>query len=370
MPESGTFEPNWVSPPGDTIAELLAHRSLSLVDFAERIGTPVATADELARGLVQIDRPLAERLERALGPSATFWINREAQYRADIARLGSRATTAADKAWVQGLPTRDMVAFGWIRATETFAEKLAECLRFFAVPNVDAWHRQYGGAAAVAAFRMSSAFESRPGAVSTWLRWAEIVSGRAECRPWAPEKFRAKLDEIRRMTWVKDPAVFLPKLRKICADCGVAVVVARTPSGCPASGATRFLTPDKALMVLSFRYRTDDQFWFTFFHEAGHLLLHGKDALFLEDGSDVTSPEEAEANEFAARLLIPDALLTEFRALRPLPKDIFDFARRAEVAPGMIVGQLQHHNRLGKDRLNYLKRRYSWDAILSDSATP
>ncbi|EFH13599.1 hypothetical protein HMPREF0731_0194 [Pseudoroseomonas cervicalis ATCC 49957] len=123
-------------------------------------------------------------------------------------------------------------------------------------------------------------------------------------------------------------------------------------------------------MVLSFRYRTDDQFWFTFFHEAGHLLLHGKDALFLEDGSDVTSPEEAEANEFAARLLIPDALLTEFRALRPLPKDIFDFARRAEVAPGMIVGQLQHHNRLGKDRLNYLKRRYSWDAILSDSATP
>ena len=72
MPESGTFQPNWVSPPGDTIAELLVHRSLSLVDFAERIGTPVDKADELARGLVQIDRPLAERLERALVTRVTL----------------------------------------------------------------------------------------------------------------------------------------------------------------------------------------------------------------------------------------------------------------------------------------------------------
>ena len=370
MPEVAAFQPDWVSPPGDTISEILARRTLSLEEFADRIGTPIDTADELTRGLARIDNGMAERLERALGPSAAFWMTREAQYRADVKRLSSAATEAAARAWVRQLPLRDMAAFGWLRSVEGFAETLKECLRFFAVRDVASWYERYGGDASVAAFRMSAAFKARPGAVAAWLRWAEVVSERIVCRPWDPDRFRAKLSEIRRLTWRKDPAVFLPSLRRMCAECGVALVVARTPSGCPASGATRFLTPEKALMVLSFRYRTDDQFWFTFFHEAGHLLLHGPDALFLEDGSDVTAPEEAEANDFAARQLIPDTLAADFKELRPAVQDIIRFARKAGIAPGIVVGQLQHHDRVAKDRLNSLKRRYGWDAIGADRVTP
>jgi len=138
------------------------------------------------------------------------------------------------------------------------------------------------------------------------------------------------------------------------------VVVARAPKGCRASGATRFLTPDKALIVLSFRYRTDDQFWFTFFHEAGHLILHAEDALFLEDESEVTAAEEAEANEFAARILVPMAFLPELMILRPGVKEIVGFARKIGVSPGIVVGQLQHLGRVKRDRLNGFKRRYRW----------
>jgi Zn-dependent peptidase ImmA (M78 family) len=166
---------------------------------------------------------------------------------------------------------------------------------------------------------------------------------------------------MRTLSRLKDPQQFLPHLQVLCASCGVALVVVRAPKGCRASGATRFLSTEKALIALSFRHRTDDHFWFTFFHEAAHLILHAKDALFLEDGSDVTETEEAEANEFAARVLVPKEYIVELASLRPNLKSIVAFARRLGVAPGIVVGQLQHIRRIRRDQLNSLKRRYAWD---------
>jgi Zn-dependent peptidase ImmA (M78 family) len=123
-------------------------------------------------------------------------------------------------------------------------------------------------------------------------------------------------------------------------------------------------------MVLSFRYRSDDQFWFTFFHEAGHLLLHGPDALFLEDSSEVTSLEESEANLFAERVLIPEEHADEFATLRPTRQNVISFSRRIGIAPGVIVGQLQHKKIIGHENLTRLKRRYDWDEIEVDQLIP
>lgn len=123
-------------------------------------------------------------------------------------------------------------------------------------------------------------------------------------------------------------------------------------------------------MVLSFRYRSDDQFWFTFFHEAAHLLLHGPDAMFLEDECEATSDEEREANEFAEATLVPRDRSEELQALQPDKDSILRFARRVGVAPGLIVGQLQHRKRVPLDRLNWLKRRYDWDQIEADRLIP
>lgn len=112
--------------------------------------------------------------------------------------------------------------------------------------------------------------------------------------------------------------------------------------------------------MLSWRYRTDDQFWFTFFHEAGHLILHGPDALFLEDGADVAGSEEDEANAFAANVLVPPehqaALTTASRSARA----IILLSKELGVSPGIVVGQLQHSGRVRRDHLNGLKRIYDW----------
>jgi HTH-type transcriptional regulator/antitoxin HigA len=111
--------------------------------------------------------------------------------------------------------------------------------------------------------------------------------------------------------------------------------------------------------VLSFRYLSDDHFWFAFFHEAGHLLLHGKRALFLE-GYGTTNKEEEEANAFAARMLIPREFQSKLPALRADSLQIIKFARQIGIAPGIVVGQLQHAKLVKPEHLNRLKRRYRW----------
>jgi Zn-dependent peptidase ImmA (M78 family) len=138
------------------------------------------------------------------------------------------------------------------------------------------------------------------------------------------------------------------------------VVVVRAPGGCRASGATRFLTKDKALLLLSFRYLTDDHFWFTFFHEAGHLLLHGERGFFLEGVDMPSTIEEDEANEFAANTLVPSEFQPTLLSLRADAHKVIRFAMKIGVSPGIIVGQLQHLGKIRQNQLNSLKRRFEW----------
>ena len=168
------------------------------------------------------------------------------------------------------------------------------------------------------------------------------------------------LPRLRALTRQKDPQVFVPRLRECCAENGVAVSVVRVPTGCRTSGATRFLSTDRALLLLSFRYLTDDHFWFTFFHECGHLLLHGQHELFLEGTATKIAAKEHEANEFAARTLIPVELQSALLALPPDWRQVIRFAKQVGVSPGIVVGQMQHHRKIRRNQLNSLKRRYSW----------
>ena len=198
------------------------------------------------------------------------------------------------------------------------------------------------------------------GALAAWLRQGEIEAAAVSCSEWNPETFRSVLPEIRALTREKNPAKFLPELRTLCASAGVALVVVRCPTGCRTSGAVRLLSSNKALLLLSFRYLVDDQFWFSFFHEAGHLILHSDRGVVWDDPDTADSPEEREANEFAADALIPSESQVAFSKLRVDSREIIRFAHKLGVAPGIVVGQLQYRGRISHKQLNSLKRRFEW----------
>ena len=116
------------------------------------------------------------------------------------------------------------------------------------------------------------------------------------------------------------------------------------------------------MILLSFRYRTDDQFWFTVFHEIGHLLLHGAET-FVDDESTPETDREREANDFARSCIIPEGRRAEFDALPADRNAVLRFSVSIGVSPGLTVGQMQHSQMIGHNSLNSLKRRWTWDDI-------
>jgi len=356
------FAPDWISAPGDTIADLLAERDWSQTDFATRTGFTKKHVYLLLQGKAAISEDTALRLERVLGSSAHFWMNLETQYREQLLRRDAIASLEQDVAWLKELPLKDMVTFGWVEKTASKAQQVYVCLRYFGVASVAAWRAQYEKP--VAAYRASEKLTRTPAAVSAWLRQGERGAEKLRCGEYNSERFEAALQDVRGLTLEHDTVQFVPALVEICAQAGVAVVFAPAPKGCPVSGATKWLSANKALIMLSARGKTDDKLWFTFFHEAGHLLKHGKRLIFLDIlGEDGLNPEEEEqANAFARDFLINVKRYREF-----CERGIFTaaaisaFALHEGVSPGIVVGRLQFDRRLGLDRLNTLKMSYRWD---------
>jgi len=352
---NATFLPDWVSAPGETIVDILQERNLSQNQFALLMGSTSDDVKDLLYGRSSITIAVARKLSRILGASVEFWMLRDFQYREDTARI-----KALEDEWLTNLPFGDMIKFGWLKPVPRPSDVLDACLHYFGVSSVKSWMNQYGHISRMAAFRKSPLFDAKPTVVATWLRQGEIEATRIECKPWDANCFQQSLSSIRSLTRIKDPNRFLPILKKYCADSGVAVAIVRTPSGCQINGATRFLSATKAHILLSFRFLTDDNFWFTFFHEAGHLVLHGKDGFFLE-GTNISNKEEEEANIFATQILIPPEYQAGLLNLKADSLKVIKFAVEIGVAPGIIVGQLQHLGKIEHDQLNKLKRYYRWE---------
>lgn len=352
------FEPMWANPPGSTVLDLLQERSLAVGYLAKEARRDVHEVSRFLYGLAPLDAEWAAHLSRVLGSTPSFWLRREEQYRADLKRLCPQ--TDASHEWLNALPIGDMVRFGWIDGGRTSHETFLNACAFLGVSTSTAFERKYERLIGAAAYRRSNAFKTNSAAVAAWLRQGEIEAATIDCQPWRESKLIAALPEIRALTRISDPNTFMPALQRLMAASGVAVVIARAPDGCRASGATRFLAPSKALIQLTFRYLVDDQFWFTVFHEIGHLILHAHGELFLEGLEERHSRAEIEANEYALQKLFEDVGVPALDTVKLTKFDIARLARRAGVAPGLVVGQLQDRKRIPYKHFNFMKVRYAW----------
>ena len=346
---------DYAVPPGETLRELLDEQGLTQRDLARRADLSPKHVNRLLQGLVPLSADVAQRLERVTGTPARIWNSLEAGYRSDLQRLRSERDLAEDASWLRELPVKVLVEREILPAQPADkASRVEQLLGFFGVASVEAWQDVYARLAC--AFRQSRAYQAKPGAVATWLRLGEIAAQDVRCRPFDRAGLEAALPALRALT-CEPPEVFGLKMRDICAAHGVAVVFIEEVPGARASGVTRWLTPVKALIQLSLRYKTDDHLWFTFFHEVAHVLRHGKTHVWIE-GSTTTpdDPKEAEADQFSRDVLVPPSAARELAVLRT-ETAVREFAARIGVAPGIVVGRLQHDEYWPHSRGNALKRR-------------
>ncbi len=353
------YTPDFVSPPGETLEAILEEREMSQAQLAERMGRPRKTISEIINGKAAITPETALQLEHVLGIPASFWNNRERNYREALARKEEQERLSKQVEWLDQMPVKDMVKNRWIQSYQDKVEQLRELLNFFGVASPDQWQTVLGGAEVY--FRKSLAFQSYSAAVAAWLRRGEIEAAKIDCTTYNTSKFKETLQQVRALT-IQPPEIFQFEVVRLCATAGVAVVFVPELPKTRTCGATRWLNSDKALIQLSLRYKTDDHLWFTFFHEVGHILLHGKRNVFLEFKEKQEDKEEKEADTFAADLLIPPSELKRFLASgKQRSKDgIRQFASEIGIAPGIVVGRLQHDKVLQRSHCNDLKCRLEW----------
>lgn len=254
------------------------------------------------------------------------------------------------------IPVRELEERGVIETTSDKGLLVHRVLSFFGVSSVNAWNEVW--LKPQVQFRGSKAHDARPGFVAAWLRQGEIAASEVTCELYDAKAFRAAVRQIRSLT-ILPVQEAIDQAVELCRQAGVALVLVKEIPKASVSGAAKWASKDKAVIMLSLKFKTDDQFWFSFFHEAAHILLHSKKQVFIDDGVNGESEEELEANHFARDILIP---ANHFRRL-PLLKskaEIRRFASDIGVSPGIVVGRLQREKFLPQSHCNDLKQKYQW----------
>lgn len=344
-----------LSKPGDTLQETLDAIGMSQHELAARTGRPVKTINEIITGKAAVTSETSLQLEKVLGIPASFWLNLEYNYREELAKLQDKEKLTHQFEWLKLFPLNSMKKLGWIANTNDKYELVDNVLRFFQVASPDAWRAIYLSQKASVSYRMPLATANEPGAIAVWLRQGEIQAGKLKLEAFDKSSFRDVLKKVRLL--VRDhPIDYKERLQAACMSVGVALVYTPNLPKATPCGAARWHN-DHPLIQLSGRYKTNDSFWFTFYHEVGHILLHGKKDVFIEDvkGVDLNQSQEHEANEFASHWLLTEEQYNQIVKTPVSCNSIIDYARQFETHPAIIVGRLEHRGKVQHNQFRFLK---------------
>ena len=345
-------------PPGEHIREFLDERGISQVDFATRLGKSTKFVSQLINGKVALTYDTAVELERVLGMPSSFWNNAEAIYRDALAWQRNHSELAEQKEWVKSFPMKQMEEHGWIAREESPAEKADALLKFFAVSSIDAYTNYWSSEQRLAA-RMTTAYTAETPALAAWIRAGQIEAAKVKTLPYDEKAFRALLAEIREMTRLQ-PSEWHYMLVDRCSQVGVAVVFVPDVPKTRCWAISRWDSKRRAVVQIGLRYKTDDHLWFSFFHEAAHLLLDDHRHTGIND-LDSDPESEERANRFAADALIPPDDYAAFLAHGKSTKaSVWAFASSIGIAPSIVVGRLQKDGVVPRSWMNDLKTKLEW----------
>ncbi|MBE9602376.1 ImmA/IrrE family metallo-endopeptidase [Pedobacter sp. MC2016-24] len=329
--------------PGETLEDKLEEMGMGPKEFALRTGKPEKTITAVLKGESSITSDMAVQFENVTKIPAHFWMSHQRGYDEYISRLKHQEVIDAALTWAKLFPLAAMIKQQWLPFTNNETEKTASLLAFFGFANHTAWEDYYFNQQLKVAFRISLSSINEPYSISAWLRRGELQATELKTPEYSAKKFKAALPELKTLM-VKHPKDFFKQLQSICFQAGVKVVHTPCLPKAMISGSTRWIN-DTPFIQLTGRYNRNDSFWFTFFHEAGHILLHGKKDIFLEkiEYSDKDKIKEDQADKFAETWLLTEQEEAEILRADQLNEQVIrDFALKFNTHPAIIIGRLQY----------------------------
>ncbi len=359
------FTPDMVTPPGDTLREIIDQVGMTQVELAERTGLDKKTINLIVQGKAPVTQETALAFEKVLGLPARLWMALETQFAEQQARSQQKQHQSKCSVWAKRFPYAEMCKWNWVAEAASDEARCQNLLRFFGVAAPENFESVYGDLRVN--YRRSPKFHHKKELVAAWLRAGELEAQKTETAPEFNEQLFVKnLSKIRELTVLEEPNGIVAKIKALSGEAGVIFVMVPELPGQGISGVMRWLNK-RPLIQQCLRFRTNDQFWFTFFHEGQHVLQKCKKAMFVE-GEGVSEQHEdceRDANEFAGEFLIPTERYEQFCSTKPQPasQDIRAFARALGIHPAIVVGRLQRDKILGWSHpAKNLKVKYCWAA--------
>ncbi len=358
------YEPQYAICPGETIRESIESLGLTQKEFAARLGITEKHLITLLNGECALTNEMALKLENATGTPARIWNAFESGYREQLAKIKMTQEIEQRSEWLKAMPFNVIAARLNIPKTKSISDKYFSILKFFGVADYDAWEKSRPAAA----YRKGATFKDsslkQQCALETWLRFIELRALEIEVPEYNKNLFKDAIEQIRTLTALQ-PEEFIPKIESLCNQAGVIFILEREIPGASVNGALRWIRQNKTPVIcLNLRGKFNDIFWFTFFHEAGHLLV-GKKELFIDMPEQLSSEEEDKANRFAINILFPNQTIKELDSLQTI-EQIKDFANRINLHPGCIAGQLAYRKLIPYNSpLLQLREKYQW-LVLED----
>jgi len=349
------FTPDYAVIPGETLQDTIESLDMTQAEFALRMGMTEQSLVRIIKGEQKITHETAQKLELVTGVSNEFWVNLEAQYQKQIQLIEERKREKENAAFLKQVPLKVLLERGYVAKYKDTALQTRGVLTFFRTSSIETLKDDV--TRLMASARDSAAYSTSPLMAATYVAMGVKDAGCGNILPYNKKAFQEALKEARAMI-LGPPQDFGGKLQELFAKAGVALVFVPLFKGAHFNGVSKWLSPSKALIILSARGKAEDIFWFSLFHEAAHILLHSKKRLYISCNKS-TNPDELEADQFAADYLIP-ATYDERILQSKSDQDVCALAKELGLSPGIVAGRY-HHLTSKWNRFRHLIKKVDWE---------
>ncbi len=339
-------------PPGETLKEQLEIIGMKQKDLAIRLDMSDKHVNQIINGKAPLLPDTAIKLQSVLGIPSEFWLKLEMRYQNAIAQMKLLEIGEEEKEIAKKIEYSQIASLGWVEPTRKIEEKVQNLKEYFRVADLSIIPR------VAANFRKSTAFEASDYALAVWLRKGELIAQDIVVKQYSKSKLKRALPVLRSFT-KREPDSFVDEMQALLAECGVAMALVPHLKHTHVNGATKWINREKVLLQVSLKGKYADVFWFTSFHEIGHILFEHSRKEILIDDDQISNEKETQANEFASGVLIPSDKYNYWIAITDLTaENILKFAEEIDIDPGIVVGRLQHDKYLKPYEHNELRRKF------------
>ena len=331
-----TLTPARATSPGRILQRELDTRGWTQKDLAAITNRPPQAINEIIKGTKQITPETARELAAALGTSAEFWTNLEANYRLHLAKKKQKEQEIERRSRLYTLaPISELIKRGWIKSTESQDELEQSVCEFLGIGSPQETPQ------IAVNFRHSQVLEPEDNAKIAWCKRVEQIVRKQTVGDFDLEKLKQAIPELLKYAAREEDVSFVPSF---LLNLGVHFVIVPHMNKTYLDGAA-FYVGDNPVVALTLRHNRIDCFWFSLMHELGHIVAGHQD-IYLDNLDELEeNPEEEEANQLAGNWLLSEPELNSF-VIRTKPrfskKAIIDFAQTQNRHPGIILGRLHH----------------------------